>query len=77
MFIFIYKRINKKWKLIEQIFLFNLKDKEEVNNLKKLLENNNTKEFILSNSELMFCPIANCDGFAKKNNNKEYNICTM
>ena len=25
----------------------------------------------------MFCPIVNCDGFAKKNNNKEYNICTM
>ena len=25
----------------------------------------------------MFCPIVNCDGFAKKNDNKEYNICTM
>ena len=25
----------------------------------------------------MFCPIVNCEGFAKKNNNKEYNICTM
>ena len=25
----------------------------------------------------MFCPIVNCDGFAKKNNNKDYNICTM
>ena len=25
----------------------------------------------------MFCPIVNCNGFAKKNNNKEYNICTM
>ena len=62
---------------IDQILLFNIKDKKEINNLKKLLENNNTKEIILSNPELMFCPIANCDGFAKKNNNKEYNICTM
>ena len=62
---------------IDQILLFNIKDKEEINNLKKLFENNNTKEIILSNPELMFCPIVNCDGFAKKNNNKEYNICTM
>ena len=62
---------------IEQILLFNIKDKEEVNNLKKLLEKNSTKEIILSNPELMFCPIVNCNGFAKKNDNKEYNICTM
>ena len=62
---------------IDQILLFNIKDKKEINNLKKLLENNNTKEIILSNPELMFCPIVNCNGFAKKNNNKEYNICTM
>jgi len=62
---------------IDQILLFNIKDKEEINNLNKLLDNNNTKEIILSNPELMFCPIVNCDGFAKKNNNKEYNICTM
>jgi hypothetical protein len=54
-----------------------MKNKEEINNLTKLLEKNNTKEIILSNPELMFCPIVNCDGFAKKNNNKEYNICTM
>ena len=63
---------------IDQILLFNIKDKTEVNNLKKLFQNNNTKEVILSNPELMFCPIVNCDGFAaKKDNNKEYNICTM
>ena len=24
----------------------------------------------------MFCPIVNCDGFATKNNNENYNICT-
>ena len=61
---------------INQILSFNMKDKEEVNNLKNLLEKSNTKEIILSNPELMFCPIVNCDGFAKKNNNENYNICT-
>jgi hypothetical protein len=25
----------------------------------------------------MFCPIVNCNGFAKKNNDKDYNICNM
>ena len=49
---------------IEQIFSLS-KDKE-LNNLKILLEKNNTKEIILSNPELMFCPIVNCNGFAKK-----------
>ena len=62
---------------IGQILSFNIKDKNEVENLKKLFEKSNTKELILSNPELMFCPIANCNGFAKKNKNKEYNICTM
>ena len=61
---------------IEQILLFNIKDKEEINKLKSILEKNNTKQMILSNPELMFCPIVNCEGYAKKNNNKEYNICT-
>ena len=62
---------------IEKILLFNIKDKNEVNNLKNLLEKSKTKEIIISNPELMFCPIPNCDGFARKNNNQEYNICTM
>ena len=62
---------------IEQFLLFNIKNKDEINNLKQLLQKNNTKEMILSNPELMFCPIPNCDGFARKNNNKEYNICTL
>jgi len=70
------KFVYKKDK-INQILLFNIKNKEEVNNLKKLFEKSNAKEIILSNPELMFCPIANCDGFAKKNDNEEYNICTM
>ena len=69
---FVYKK-NK----IDQILLFNVKNKEEINNLKKLLEKSNIKEMILSNPELMFCPIVNCEGFAKKNDNEEYNICTM
>ena len=69
---FVYKKDK-----IEEILLFNIKNKEEINNLKKLLEKSNTKEIVLSNQELMFCPIVNCDGFAKKNKNKEYNVCTM
>ena len=62
---------------IQQILLFNIKDKKEINNLKKLLGKSNTKEIIISNPELMFCPIVNCEGFAKKNNDEEFNICTM
>ena len=62
---------------IENILSFNKKEQKEVNNLKKLLEKSKTKKIILSNPEIMFCPIANCDGFAKKNKNKEYNIRTM
>ena len=53
---------------IEKILLFNIKNKDEINLLKKLLEKNITKEVVVSNPELMFCPIPDCDGFAKKNN---------
>ena len=60
---------------IEQFLLFNIKNKDEINNLKKLLGKSNTKEIIISNPELMFCPIVNCEGFAKKNNDEEFNIC--
>ena len=60
---------------IEQIFMLS-KDKE-VKNLKKLLEKNKTKDVILNDPELMFCPIVNCDGFAKKNDKRDYNICNM
>ena len=51
---------------IDEILSFNIKNEEEINNLKKLLKKSNTKEKVLSNPELMFCPIVNCDGFAKK-----------
>ena len=46
-----------------------------MNNLKILLEKNKTKEIILSNPDLMFCPIANCEGYCNKKTNKKYNIC--
>ena len=62
---------------IDKILSFNIKDKEEIIKLKKLFKKSNTKQIILSNPELLFCPIANCEGFAKKNNNEDYNICTM
>ena len=61
---------------IERILSFNNnKNKTEVENLKKLLKKSNTKQIILSNPNLMFCPIVNCEGYSNKNsNNKNYNI---
>ena len=60
---------------IEKILSFNNQNKNEINNLKKLLEKSNTKQMVLKNPELIFCPIANCEGYAKKNNNYYFNIC--
>ena len=60
---------------IERIFSFGSNDKNEVNKLRKLLEKSSTKEIILSNPDLMFCPIVDCDGFSKKNSEQEYNSC--
>ena len=62
---------------IEQIFLLSKDKDKEINNLKKLLEKNNSKEIILSNPDLMFCPIVDCEGYAKKNGKNDYNICNM
>ena len=63
---------------IERILSFNNnKNKTEVENLTKLLKKSNTKQIILSNPNLIFCPIANCEGYSNKNSNKNYNICTM
>ena len=42
-----------------------------------LLEKNKTKDIILNNPESMFFPIVNCDGFAKKSFNRDYNICNI
>ena len=49
----------------------------EVNNLKILLEKNNIKEIVLSNPDLMFCPIVNCEGYNNKKSNSKFNICNM
>jgi len=45
--------------------------------LKILLEKNNTKEIVLSNPDLMFCPIANCEGYCNKKSNSKFNLCNM
>ena len=45
--------------------------------MKNLLEKNKTKEIVLSNPDLIFCPIANCNGYCNKKSNKNFNICTM
>ena len=60
---------------IEEIFVNNNGNKNEIENFKKFLENNNTKNIILSNENLMFCPIIDCQGYAKKNIDNNYNIC--
>ena len=43
--------------------------------MKYLLEKNKTKEIVLSNPDLMFCPIVNCEGYCNKKTNKKFNIC--
>ena len=62
---------------IYKILSFNNSNDIEVNNLKMLLEKNNAKEIVLSNPDLMFCPIANCKGYCNKKSNSIYNICNM
>ena len=57
------------------IFNFNKNDEEEINNLKYLYKKNKLKFFVLSNPDLVFCPIANCDGYAKKNSSTLKHIC--
>ena len=65
---------------IEQIFSINNnnKNKIEIINLKKLLEKNITKNLVLSNTNLIFCPIKDCDGYAPKKiiMNQNYNKCS-
>ena len=50
-------------------------NKNEVNNLKLLYKKNKLKFFVLSNPDLIFCPIVNCEGYAKKNENSLKNKC--
>ena len=63
--------------IIDKILSFNNSNDFEVNNLKKLIEKNKTKEVVLSNPDLMFCPIVNCEGYCNKKTNKNYNVCNM
>ena len=63
--------------IIYKILSFNNSNDIEVNNLKILLEKNKTKEIVLSNPDLMFCPIANCEGYCNKKSNSKFNICNM
>ena len=60
---------------IEEIFSLSDENKNEINKLKQLYEKNITKNIILTNPNLKFCPIKDCQGYAKKNDNKNYNIC--
>ena len=62
-------------KIIDKILSFNNSNKNEVISLKNKLENNKTKEMVLSNPNLMFCLIVDCNGYCKKIINKNYNTC--
>ena len=57
------------------IFNFNKDNKTEINNLKYLYKKIKLKFFVLSNPDLVFCPITNCDGYAKKNSSLLKHIC--
>ena len=63
--------------IIYKILSFNNSNDIEANNLKILLEKNSTKEIVLSNPDLMFCPIVNCQGYCNKKSNFKFNICNM
>ena len=60
---------------VMKIFNYNKDNKIEVDNLKALYKKNRLKFFVLSNPDLVFCPIANCDGYAKRNESSLKNKC--
>ena len=60
---------------VMKILNYNKENLTEINNLKALYKKNKLKFFILSNPDLVFCPISNCDGYAKKNNSSLKNKC--
>ena len=63
---------------IDKILSFNNNSNDiELNNLKNLLKKNKTKEIVLSNPDLMFCPIINYEGYCNKKSNKTFNIYNM
>ena len=45
------------------------KDEKELKDLKKLYEKSIIKFMVLSNPSLIFCPLPDCDGYAKKSEN--------
>ena len=61
---------------IDQIFAKNFNaNKNEIIKLKRLLDKNKSKNLVLSNPDLIFCPIIDCEGYAKKISGQLYNIC--
>ena len=54
---------------------FSRADKAEAKNLKTLYKKNKVKFYVLSNPNLVFCPIVNCDGYAKKSSSSLKNTC--
>ena len=60
---------------VMKILNYNRNDKIEVNNLKSLYKKNRLKFFVLSNPDLVFCPIVNCDGYAQINESSLKNKC--
>jgi len=63
--------------ILDKVLLFSKSSNAEKNNLKNLLEKNKTKDIVLSNPDLMFCPIVNCVGYCNKKSNTNFNICNM
>ena len=60
---------------IENILSNNFGNKEEKNMLLRLYEKNIFKNKIISNPNLIFCPIPDCEGYSFKNNSPKYNTC--
>ena len=60
---------------VMKIFNNSKADKTEIKNLKTLYKKNALKFFVLSNPDLIFCPIVNCDGYAKKSKSSLKNKC--
>ena len=92
MLILLYKRINKRWEIwlicpeckykyteqkVKYILSYgNQNDKKEISKIKQLLKVNNTKKLVLSNPNLIFCPIVDCDGYGIRND-KDSRFCIL
>ena len=63
-------------KKVEQIFEYNDNtNNKEIENLKKLFYKNKSKKIVLSNTNLIFCPFPDCEGYAKKISGLPFNKC--